>query len=209
MFTGIAYGKFRTTVNCRADGIRELTIDLGDYGNGLQVGASVAINGVCLTAVETWHQTAQFEVGSATARVSNLGQVQHGSYVNIERSFRVGDEIGGHLLSGHVADVATTIRMTTTKSEALLRFAVPQRWRGYLMPKGFVALNGCSLTVAEYDAETGIGATNLIPETLRRTTFGDVKIGDSLNLEVDSQTQTIVNTVRAMLANKDWLLSIS
>ena len=76
------------------------------------------------------------------------------------------------------------------------------------MPKGFVALNGCSLTLAEYDQDSGIGVINLIPETLRRTTFDRIKVGDLLNLEVDSQTQTIVETVKAILQSKDWASSL-
>ena len=208
MFTGIAHGKFRSAVRKQDDGILKLTLDLGGYGRDLAVGASVSVNGVCLTVVANTEGVASFEVASETALISNLGELTDGSNVNVERSFRIGDEVGGHILSGHVADVVTVQSNTVDGSEALLEFVVPEAWRRYLMPKGFVALNGCSLTVAEFDRQSGTGAINLIPETLRRTTFDEVAEGDRLNLEVDAQTQAVVDTVRAMMSDKKWLQSI-
>ena len=208
MFTGIAHGKYRTKISKQADGILNLTIDLGSYGRDLAIGASVAINGVCLTVISNSAGVASFEIGSETARISNLGELSDGSYVNVERSFRVGDEVGGHILSGHVADVAIVESNSLDGSESLLEFHVPETWRQYVMPKGFIALDGCSLTVAEFDRESGIGSINLIPETLRRTTFEFVQKGDRLNLEVDSRTQAVVDTVRSMMADKNWLQSI-
>lgn len=208
MFTGIAHGKYCAAVRRQDDGILKLTLDLGAYGRDLAIGASVSINGVCLTVVSNSEGVASFDVVSETARISNLGELMDGSNVNVERSFRVGDEVGGHMLSGHVADVVTVASNTVEDSEALLEFVVPEAWRRYLMPKGFVALNGCSLTVAEFDRQSGIGAINLIPETLRRTTFDEVAEGDRLNLEVDAQTQAVVDTVRAMMSDKNWLQSI-
>lgn len=208
MYTGIAHGKYRAQLKRQEDGILKLTIDLGSYGQDLTIGASVAINGVCLTVVSNLDGVVGFDIGSETARISNLGELSDGSYVNVERSFRVGEEVGGHILSGHIADVVIVESNERTGSEALLKFVVPEAWRSYVMPKGFVALNGCSLTVAEFNRETGVGSINLIPETLRRTTFDTVKRGDSLNLEVDSQTQAVVDTVHAMMSDKSWLQSI-
>ena len=208
MYTGIAHGKYRAQVKRQEDGILKLTIDLGSYGQDLAIGASVSINGVCLTVVSNSGGVASFDIGSETARISNLGELSDGSYVNVERSFRFGDEVGGHILSGHVADVVTVESNTLRGTESLLEFVVPVAWRQYVMPKGFVALNGCSLTVAEFDRESGIGSINLIPETLRRTTFQDVVKGDRLNLEVDSQTQAVVDTVHAVMADKNWIQSL-
>lgn len=208
MYTGIAHGKFRAQLKKQDDGIIKLSVDLGSYGRDCAIGASVAINGVCLTVVSNAEGVVSFDIGSETARISNLGELSDGSYVNVERSFRVGEEVGGHILSGHVADVVIVENYTLRGSEALLEFVVPEAWRRYVMPKGFVALNGCSLTVAEFDRETGIGSINLIPETLRRTTFDDVVKGDRLNLEVDSQTQAVVDTVRTMMSDKHWIQSI-
>ncbi len=208
MFTGIAHGKYRSKVNRRRDGVIELELLLGDYGKSLVVGASVAVNGVCLTVVDVSTEAARFEIGRETARISNLGELTDDSYVNVERSYRVGDEIGGHILSGHVAEVATTTSISFNGSEALLEVVVPAAWRPYVMPKGFIALNGCSLTVAEYDRSRGVASINLIPETLRRTNLVTVECGSRLNLEVDSQTQAIVDTVRDMLNNKHWMADL-
>lgn len=208
MFTGITQGPFSASITDRRDGIKEIGLELGEYGEGLAIGASVAVNGVCLTVVELKNGVARFEVGSESARISNLGELDHGALVNVERSFRIGEEIGGHILSGHVAAMATITEFTKRESEVRLEFQVPEHWRFYVMPKGFVALNGCSLTVAEYDRETGIGSINLIPETLRRTTFGHAQRGDRINLEIDSQTQTIVDTVRSLVSDKSWLESL-
>lgn len=208
MFSGIAHGKYRANVCQRQDRPFQLSIDLDAYGRDLEIGASVSINGVCLTVVSIANGVAVFDVGSETAQISNLGDLATGSFVNVERSIRVGDEIGGHILSGHVADVVEVERNELRGSEALLEFVVPEAWRQYVMPKGFIALNGCSLTVADFDRKTGVGSVNLIPETLRRTTFSSLKKGDLVNLEVDSQTQTVVDTVRALMSDKNWLQSI-
>lgn len=208
MFTGIAHGKYRAQLENQADGILRLRVDLGSYGRDCAIGASVAINGVCLTVISNTEDVVSFDIVSETARISNLGELADGSFVNVERSFRVGDEVGGHILSGHVADVVTVESNTLRGSEAQLEFNVPEAWRKYVMAKGFIALNGCSLTVAAFDRESGIGSINLIPETLRRTTFDNVANGDRLNLEVDSQTQAVVETVRAMMSDKNWIQSI-
>lgn len=208
MFTGIAFDRFSVTVNLRADDILELSINLGDYGEGIEVGASLSVSGVCLTVVEANGGRVRVEVAGETARITNLSSLKSGDYVNIERSFRIGQEVGGHLLSGHVADVAEVTRLRKSSSEVQLEFCTPLHWRLYLMPKGFVALNGCSLTLAEYDRESGLGLVNLIPETLRRTTFDRIQVGDQMNLEVDSQTQTIVETVIAVMRDESLLKNI-
>ena len=208
MFTGIAHGAFQARVKRRDDGITELKLKLGNFQHGLVRGASVAINGVCLTVVEVINDDVSFEIGSETARISNLGQLRDFDYVNVERSLKFGDEIGGHILSGHIAAKVEVTAVTRASQEAQISFRIPTGWCDYVMHKGFIALNGCSLTVAEFDRESGIGAVNLIPETLRLTTFNQVQVGDQLNLEVDSQTQALVNTVKTVLADRDWLKSM-
>ncbi|MYD43922.1 MAG: riboflavin synthase subunit alpha [Gammaproteobacteria bacterium] len=208
MFTGIAHGAYRVSKVVRADGVQEFSVQLADYGQDLEIGASVALNGVCLTVVAVADDETKFEVGSETARITNLGRLRGGGFVNVERSLRFGDEIGGHLLSGHIATMAETCRMARSGADMQLQFLVPNPWRPYVMAKGFIALNGCSLTVAEYDRQSGIGSVNLIPETMRRTNFPAIQRGDPLNLEVDSHTQTIVETVRLALSDPAWLESV-
>ena len=149
-----------------------------------------------------------FDLIRETVELSNLGDLAPGATVNVERSFRVGDEVGGHILSGHIAGVAVVSDITSDDGHRLVTFAVPQEWMGYLLLKGFVALNGVSLTIAEIDRSAVTIAVSLIPETLARTTFGRLEVGDRINLEVDSQTQAIVDTVREVLKDKSLLETI-
>lgn len=166
---------------------------------GLALGASVAVNGCCLTAAAADGSRVRFDLVRETLATTNLNDLRLGSLVNVERSLRVGDEVGGHLLSGHVAATVPVVEDRTEPGYRRLTVRVPAPWMHYLSLKGFVALNGVSLTVAELDREASTVAVSLIPETLARTTFGDIHVGDRLNLEVDPQTQTIVDTVRSML----------
>lgn len=165
----------------------------------MERGASVAVNGCCVTVVRSEGQTARFDLVRETIGTTNLGDLRRGSRVNVERSVRVGDEVGGHLLSGHVSATVPVIEDRTEPGYRRLTVQIPEFWMRYLSLKGFVALNGASLTIAELDRQASTISVSLIPETLARTTFGDVRTGDRLNLEVDPQTQAIVDTVRSML----------
>ncbi|MDE0660338.1 MAG: riboflavin synthase subunit alpha [Gammaproteobacteria bacterium] len=183
----------------RVGGTVALGVDLADLADGLELGASVAVNGCCLTAVATAGATARFDLIRETVETTNLGDLRPGSKVNVERSVRIGDELGGHLLSGHVSATVPVIEDRAEPGYRRLRVRVPEFWMHYLCVKGFVALNGASLTIAELDRQASTISVSLIPETLARTTFGDVRTGDELNLEVDPRTQAIVDTVRSVL----------
>ena len=152
-----------------------------------------------MTAVATDAGTVRFDLIRETLETTNLGELRPGSQVNVERSLRVGDELGGHLLSGHVSATVPVIDDRTEPGYRRLTVRVPEFWMRYLGLKGFVALNGASLTIAELDRKASTISVSLIPETLTRTTFGDVRTGDRLNLEVDPQTQAVVDTVRSIL----------
>ena len=199
MYTGIVQGVCSIVgIETRA-GITALRVALGDHADGLQPGASVALNGTCLTAVTIDTGTVCFDLVKETRELTNLGTLHVGSAVNVERSFRVGDEVGGHILSGHTAALAVVADIQASQGHHRITVEIPAQWMPYLMPKGFVALNGVSLTIQELDRQQNLLTASLIPETLARTTFGTVAIGDALNLEVDAQTQAVVDTVRAML----------
>lgn len=172
---------------------------MADLAEGLTLGASVAVNGCCLTAAAADGSRVRFDLVRETLATTNLNDLRLGSLVNVERSLRVGDEVGGHLLSGHVAATVPVVEDRTEPGYRRLTVRIPAFWMRYLSLKGFVALNGASLTVAELDREASTIAVSFIPETLTRTTFGDIRVGDRLNLEVDPQTQAIVDTVRSML----------
>lgn len=209
MFTGIVQGVC-PVVSCETHaGIARVAVDLDDLARGLELGASIALNGACVTATEIDGSLVGFDLIKETIELSNLGGLVAGTTVNVERSFRFGDEVGGHILSGHVAGVAVVTHIKSDDGHRLVTMAVPREWMAYLMLKGFVALDGASLTIAEVDRSAGTIAVSLIPETLARTTFSRVEVGDRINLEVDSQTQAIVDTVRAVLQDESLRQTIS
>ena len=199
MFTGIVLGTCPVTAMNRGVGTAALTVDLGRYAEGLGLGASVAVNGTCLTAVEVSGGQVRFDIIEETWQQTNLSDLRVGARVNVERSFRLGDEVGGHILSGHVVAAATVTAVVADEGHRLVTVSVPDRWMPYLLEKGFVAVNGASLTIQDLDRAASTITVSLIPETLARTTFGTVTPGDRLNLEVDAQTQAVVDTVRTLL----------
>jgi riboflavin synthase len=202
MFTGIVQGLCRIRAVEDVPALRRLTVELGELGGALEPGASVAINGTCLTVTRTGAGEARFDVIRETLETTNLAYLEPGSLVNVERSLRVGDEIGGHILSGHVSGMATVVRVEAGSNERNLFFSVPRALMKYLSLKGFVALDGASLTLARVDAAAHEIGVCLIPETITRTTLGSAAVGDRINLEVDAQTRTIVETVERVLASR-------
>ena len=208
MFTGIVQGVC-PVVSCETHaGIARVAVDLDDLARGLELGASIAINGACVTVTEIDGSLVGFDLIKETIELSNLGELAAGTTVNVERSFRVGDEVGGHILSGHVAGVAVVTQIKSDDGHRLVTMAIQREWMAYLMLKGFVALDGASLTIAEIDRSAATISVSLIPETLARTTFGRLEVGDRINLEVDSRTQVIVDTVREVLKDESLLDAI-
>jgi riboflavin synthase len=169
---------------------------------GLQSGASIAVLGVCQTVVAINGNEIIFEAIEETLKCTTLSSLHKGQWVNFERSAKMGDEIGGHPLAGHVLGTATIKSIDYPSAEQrTLRIACDPKWMKNIFPKGFIALNGASLTVGETDPQ-GFLTVHLIPETLKRTTFGAALVGDQINVEIDSQTQAIVATVERILAEK-------
>ncbi len=198
MFTGlVANACSVVSVHQTASG-RRLSIALEPLSTGLELGASVAVNGVCLTVATITDGIVSFDVVPATDSVTNLESLRTGSLVNVERSLRIGDEIGGHLVSGHVCTTATVVDIELGRKRGI-EFEVTDEWSRFMVPKGFIALNGVSLTLDWFDDARRRGRVNLIPETLQRTTLGAVEIGDQLNVEIDAQTLATVGTVERYL----------
>jgi len=204
MFTGIVQGFCEVVAVVDEPGIRRLSLRLGQLADGLETGASVAVNGACLTATAIADGVVRFDVIRETLQLTNIGQLCMGAHANVERSFRVGDEVGGHILSGHVSGVATVSRIEEPENERNVYFSVPEGLMKYLTWKGFVSLDGASLTLAHVDAANREIGVCLIPETIARTSLGAIGIGDRVNLEVDAQTQTIVETVERLLEEPEW-----
>ena len=199
MFSGIVTGTYQVCSIERTNSIERLVVDLNSLTQHLEMGASVAVNGVCLTVVAVDHGLVSFEVIQATLNQTNLRFLSAGSMVNVERAMKLGDELGGHILSGHIADVVEVVHMQETSHECSIEFVVPELWRKYCHAKGFVALDGVSLTLASFNYESGMGVVNLIPETLRRTTLSSATTGTLLNFEVDPTTLTVVDSVERRL----------
>ncbi|MEO5732427.1 MAG: riboflavin synthase subunit alpha [Rubrivivax sp.] len=207
MFTGIVQGM--GTVRGLKDRPRLRSVEIAfpeGFDHGLAVGASVAVDGVCLTvtALES-PGGARFDVMQQTLSLTSLGALAADSRVNVERAAREGAEIGGHPLSGHIDFKATLQSVREPTNNRVLRIAVPAPWMRYIFAKGYIAVDGASLTVAEAWREAdGSGAFEvwLIPETLRATTFGAKAAGATLNIEIERNTQVHVDTVRDAIAEQ-------
>lgn len=201
MFTGIVQGVARVAAVTDRPGLRSLTLELPPgFDHDLAIGASVACDGACLTVTgRPASDRASFDLMAQTLALTTLGDLVEGSRVNVERAAKEGAEVGGHVLSGHVDCRATVLDVRTPENNRVLRIGVPESHRRYLFAKGYIAVNGASLTIAEADRRARWFEVWLIPETLRLTTFGDKCCGDALNVEVDRGTVVIVDTVRELL----------
>lgn len=199
MFTGIVLGVAEVVQLHDRPGLRSIELQFPPgFDQDLAIGASVASDGVCLTVTERPAPgRARFDVMQQTLSLTTLGALTVGSRLNVERAAAEGAEVGGHVLSGHVDCVATLLSVRQPEHNHVLRIRVPESHRDYLFARGYVAINGASLTIAEVDREAGCFEVWLIPETLRQTTFGDKRPGDALNIEIERQTQVMVDTVRA------------
>lgn len=202
MFTGIVQGVASVAAIRDLPGLRSFTLQFPPgFCAGLEIGASVASDGVCLT-VTALHEgdRADFDVMQQSLNLTTLAGLQQGSRINVERAARDGAEIGGHPLSGHVDFMATVQAIRQPANNHVIRIGVPAPWMRYIFAKGYIAVNGASLTVAEAGRErdgSGWFEVWLIPETLRMTTFADKGEGAALNIEIERQTQVLVDTVRA------------
>ena len=164
--------------------------------NKLEKGASISVNGVCLTVIEFENDIVSFDVIPETLRVTNIEFLSVDSKVNLERSLKFGDEVGGHILSGHISCRAPS-KLISSDDEIELSVECPKEWINYICHKGYIALNGASLTVANKTEDTF--SVYLIPETLNATNLSDIKDGDSLNIEVDQTTYAAVKAAEARL----------
>lgn len=204
MFTGIVQGKATIKAINGSSKLKTFEIEFPQNSiKGVIQGASIAINGTCLTVTkfDTEKSLACFDVMKETLDKTNLNALKVGQFVNFERAAKFGDEIGGHLMSGHIYITTELSRIKKTSDQCTLFFKMPHDIRDYILPKGFIGLNGCSLTIGDVNNEEF--NVHLIPETLRATTFGEIKEQAVVNIEIDPQTQAIVDTVKRVLASND------
>lgn len=204
MYTGIVHGAYPLTSVLRKAGLSQLAIELPPaLLVDLSIGASVGLDGVCMTVTEINGQQICFDAMQETLTLTTLGGLDVGDLVNVERSAKQGAEIGGHNISGHVDGCAEIIAVEESENNCSLYFRLPPQLTKYVFKKGFIGVNGCSLTVADYQPKEGCFSVCLIPETLRVTNLGQKGVGDWVNIEVDRQTQVIVDTVERVLAERD------
>lgn len=202
MYTGITRGTFEVTRVARKPGLLTYEVELNDVlAQGLEPGASVSIDGVCQTVVSVSGNHVTFDAIQETLDLTTLDSLQEGDRVAVERSSRVGDEIGGHDVAGHVIGTGQVAEVHHEGDVCDLRISVPKKWMKYIFPKGFIAVDGSSMTVGETDP-AGHFDLHLIPETLRLTNLGKKAPGDRVNIELDARTVAIVDTVERVVEQR-------
>lgn len=183
MFTGIITDIGRIAALAQEGDLRA-RIETGYDTGGIDMGASIASDGVCLTVVDLGPDWYDVQISAETVDKTNLGDWTVGKRLNLERALKVGDELGGHIVSGHIDGVAEVIAMQDDGASTRVTLRAPRDLARFIAPKGSVALNGTSLTVNEVtECDFGI---NFIPHTKQVTTWGDVAVGDRINLEIDT-----------------------
>lgn len=194
MFTGIITD-IGTITKLTQQGDVRARIGCGYDTSSIDMGASIASDGVCLTVVDLGPDWYEVQVSAETVAKTNLGTWTVGRRVNLERALKVGDELGGHIVSGHVDGVAEVIAMADEGDSTRVTLRAPQALARFVAPKGSVALNGTSLTVNEVNGcDFGI---NFIPHTKIATTWGDVAVGDRVNLEIDTLARYVARLAEA------------
>jgi len=199
MFTGIVQGVGEVITKTSHNTVTSMTIKLPNV-KSLAIGASVSINGVCLTVVSLDSNIVQFDIIDETLKRTNLGDISVGDFVNIERSLKFGDEVGGHVLSGHIFDTGIINSKAKKGDQMSLSILAPPSIQKYLTEKGYIAIDGISLTVGEI--KDGCFDLHIIPETMRLTILDSKEVGDIVNIEINSNTQLIVETIERLLEER-------
>jgi riboflavin synthase len=196
VFSGIVHST--GTITQASKNKDSLTLEVessSDFVADLQIGASVCVDGVCLTVTSVNDTLMSFDLIIETLRSTTFDTVKISDQVNLERSIKFGDEIGGHILSGHVSDTISIDKISKTDENYVLTFKTSSDIVKYIFPKGYVAINGVSLTVGDVFREDNLFDVYLIPETLRRTNLSNKLVGDLVNVEIESQTRNTVDTI--------------
>eukprot|EP01134_Creolimax_fragrantissima_P001693 CFRG1693T1 len=211
VFTGIVQGLRPVASIVDKEGIRRVVVNMGPVGEPLsgniETGASISLNGACMTVVnfegnKSDDVDVSFDIMQESLNRTNLSLLKEGDRVNVERALKFGDELGGHQVSGHIDAKAKIDRIITTPNNKTIYFAFDdvedqEPWTKYIVPKGYITVDGTSLTVV--DVRKTEFSVCLIPETLGRTTLGFRKEGEYVNIEVDNGTKVIVNTIERLL----------
>ena len=198
MYTGIVQGLEKIIEIKKGDGFITIVVsNQQHFFADVFIGASVAINGVCLTVttINAALNQIHFDISDVTLALTTLKNLKVGDAVNIERSAKVGAENGGHNLYGHIEGTAIIKTLEQRGETFHIDLQIPDGNIKYFFLKGFIGLNGCSLTINRVDRQASEISIDLIPETLRLTTWKDAKVGDEVNYEIDQMTRTLVDTL--------------
>ena len=203
MFSGIVQGIAEVSEHVIGEGSSKLVLEFPTSTlDGASAGASIAIDGICLTVVEVFGRSSSFDVVGETIARTTLGEIAVGGFVNFERAAKYGGEIGGHEMSGHISTTAEITEISNPDGNHVLTLKVAPEWMRYILVKGFIGLDGASLTVASLNP-AGTFTVWLVPETLARTCFSMRQVGDIINVEIDAKTQAIVDTVERYMGARE------
>ena len=199
VFTGIVEGTGIISKIAKKENLSTITVQTpSNFNEGIQVGASVCVDGVCLTVTQINQDSLEFDLIIETLKVTTFGGIEEKYIVNLERSMKLGDEFGGHIISGHVFDTATITKISEPENNYILTLNIDSNLQKYIFPKGYISLNGISLTIGEVNKNTNTFTVYLIPETLRLTNLIHKLVGDSINIEIETQTRNTVDTILEM-----------
>lgn len=199
VFTGIVEGTGIISKIAKKENLSTITVQTpSNFNEGIQVGASVCVDGVCLTVTQINQDSLEFDLIIETLKVTTFSGIEEDYIVNLERSMKLGDEFGGHIISGHVFDTATITKISEPENNYILTLNIDSNLQKYIFPKGYISLNGISLTIGEVNKNTNTFTVYLIPETLRLTNLIHKLVGDSINIEIETQTRNTVDTILEM-----------
>ncbi len=201
MFTGIVQGTGTIIDINKNNSVLTLNIKVPQpIAMKLTIGDSLAVDGVCLTVTSISDVNVSFDVVNETQNRTIISNYNKNSVINLETSLEFGQQVGGHLVSGHVQALGTIKEVEINGDTKNILFEIPDDCCKYIFEKGYIAINGCSLTIGKVIKNTFY--VHLIPETLRATNLDNLIYGDTVNLELDQNTITIVDTTERMLSNK-------
>ena len=201
MFSGIVVGTGKVNKVIKFEDYNVLEISYPkEFTKNLKKGASVSVNGVCLTSKNKGSKILKFDVIEETLKRTNLRNVCKNDFVNLERSISASTEIGGHLMSGHVHYAAKILEIVNKKGIKDIKISLNEKYSDYVLEKGYIGINGCSITIGKVNKNSFL--VHLIPETLEITNLNSIQKNDLVNIEIDQNTIAIVDTVKKTLARK-------
>ena len=196
MFTGIVAGTAPIVEIGGDDSVRTFSVDLNGFDSDLDIGASVSLDGVCMTVVNSDNGIVSFDAIYETLDRTTLSDRKVGDLLNVERSLRLGDELGGHILSGHIIGTVEILKRDEVGDGVDFLISIPDGCNQFILEKGYIAVDGMSLTVGKCHGDGFF--LHIIPETLRITSIGSKSVGDLVNIEIDSRTQAVVEAMIRM-----------